>query len=69
MADPSLILILQCAEQNATRLDALYDEVRVQGAILQRVDNTLSGLVAEIRATHAQMSRMQDRLRKVEETR
>lgn len=48
---------------------SLSDEVRVQGAILMRVDGTLSALVNEIRATHTQMSRMQNRLAKVEETR
>ena len=38
----------------------------VMTAILQRLDGTVSGLVNEIRATHAQQSRMDRRIRELE---
>ena len=36
-------------------------------AILQRLDNSHSNLLTEVRSVHSQISRMNDRLRKVED--
>jgi outer membrane murein-binding lipoprotein Lpp len=49
------------------KVDALSDEVRVQGAMIRRLDSTLALLIEEFRATHVQITRMNDRIRKLED--
>jgi len=46
---------------------SLRDDMTVLTAIVQRWDGTVSGLVNEIRATHAQQSRLANRVRELEE--
>ena len=67
MADPDLNFIARQNERILTELGSLRDEVRVQGAILLRADGTLSSLLDEMRATHRQITRMNDRIRKLED--
>ncbi len=43
------------------------DDMRVQSAIIMRLDTTVTALLNEIRAMHAQVDRLADRVRKVEE--
>ena len=47
-----------------TEVGSLGDELRVQGAMIRRLDSTLELLIEEFRATHA---RMKDRIRKLED--
>jgi hypothetical protein len=64
---PELGLI---ARQQLTLLNevgTMRDDMAVMMAILQRIDGTLSGLVNEIRATHAQHSRLANRVKALEE--
>jgi hypothetical protein len=49
------------AEQATTR-----DDLRVLTAIAMRQDNTLSALLTEVRAMHAQHARMDSRVRVLE---
>lgn len=49
-----------------TELASLRDDVNVLTAIVQRLDNSHTQLLAEIRATHIQVSRHGDRLRRLE---
>lgn len=44
----------------------LRDDMQVLTAIVLRQDGTMAALIGETRATHSQISRMNDRLRKVE---
>jgi hypothetical protein len=53
-------------ERITGRLTALRDDVAVVAAIVQRLDGTITGLTAEIRATHTQQARFDRRLRKLE---
>jgi hypothetical protein len=47
-------------------LASLRDDVNVLTAIVQRLDNSHTRLLAEIRATHGQVSRQGERLRRLE---
>src|SRR5215831_5693701 len=47
-------------------LASLRDDVNVLTAIIQRLDNSHTRLLAEIRATHSQVSRQGERLRRLE---
>lgn len=65
-AEPTLTLIQRQQAQILTELGTMRDDMAVLTAIVQRMDGTLSGLVNEIRATHAQMARADRRLRTLE---
>ena len=45
---------------------SLGDDMQVLTAIVHRLDNSHTRLLAEIRSTHLQVSRMGDRLRRLE---
>jgi hypothetical protein len=63
-ADLSLIARQQA--QLLSEMGTIRDDMAVLTAIVLRIDGTLSGLVNEIRATHAQQSRMDRRVRELE---
>jgi hypothetical protein len=50
-----------------TEFAEMRDEQRVQGAMLNRVDRTLSAFLEEFRETHTQIRRMNDRIRQLED--
>jgi chromosome segregation ATPase len=57
------------AKQNARILEeirSMRDDMTVLTAIVLRLDATLTALLHEIRATHTQIARMNDRIRKLE---
>ena len=56
----------QQQQQLMSEMRIMQDDMRVLLAIVPRMDGTLSGLVNEMRATHAQMSRFDRRLRELE---
>ena len=60
---PSLDLIMrkldQVIQDNGT---FRIDDMRVQTAILMRVDNTLAALLVEVRAMHARHDRLAQRI-------
>lgn len=62
-----LTLIARQQKQMLTEMATMRDDMGVMMAILQRLDGTVAGLVNEIRATHAQISRMDRRVREMEE--
>ncbi len=53
-----LTLIARQQRQVLDGMGTLRDDMGVMMAILQRLDGTVSGLFNEIRATHAQQSRL-----------
>jgi len=61
-----LTLIARQQRQVLDEMGTLRDDMGVMMAILQRLDGTVSGLVNEIRATHAQQSRLERRVRELE---
>ena len=57
------------AHQQARLLDEMAsfrDDMRVQTAIIMRVDNTLAALLTEVRAMHARHDRLARRTEKLE---
>ena len=54
-------------ERVLSQLGSLRDEQRIQFAILQRLDHTMTSLVDEMRAVHRQIARMNDRVQKLED--
>jgi predicted nucleic acid-binding Zn-ribbon protein len=65
-AKADLSLIARQQRQLLTEMNTLRDDMTVLTAIVQRLDGTLAGLVNEIRATHAQQSRMDRRVSDLE---
>ncbi|MGC2203010.1 MAG: hypothetical protein WA633_23080 [Stellaceae bacterium] len=47
-------------------LASLREDMQVSTAIVQRLDNSHTRLLTEIRATHSQVSRLGDRVRRFE---
>ena len=45
---------------------SLRDDMQVLTAIVHRLDNSHTRLLTEIRATHSQVSRLSDRVRRLE---
>lgn len=61
-----LSLIARQQKEILAEIRMLRDDMNVTAAIVQRLDGTVSGLVNEIRATHAQQSRTDRRIRELE---
>jgi len=59
-------LIEHQQRQLIEQMAILRDDMAVLIAIVQRLDGTVAGLVNEIRATHAQQSRLDPRVRELE---
>jgi len=57
-------LTLRLLQEIRTEIGSLRDDVNVLTAIVQRLDNSHTRLLTEIRATHSQVSRHGDRLRR-----
>jgi hypothetical protein len=68
MTDISLEFIARQLDRLIQEVEGLRDEVRVQGAMIMRLDTSHATLLEEVRATHRQIARMNDRIRKLEDT-
>jgi t-SNARE complex subunit (syntaxin) len=66
MSDDHPNLILALLREIRGELASLRDDVNVLTAIVNRLDNSHSRLLTEIRATHSQVSRHGERLRRLE---
>ena len=71
---PDLHFLQAAMRRQQTDILSLRDEVRVQGAMLLRLDAGISRLdtshtllLEEIRATHTQIARMNDRVRRLDD--
>ena len=54
-------------ERVLTEVGSLPDDMSVLTALALRLDATMSGVQQELRATHTQIQRMNDRIRKLED--
>ncbi len=61
MADADLNFIARQIDRLITEVGGLRDELRVQGAMIMRLDGSHTVLLEELRATHAQIARLIDR--------
>jgi chromosome segregation ATPase len=64
---PDMHFLQATAQRQQTDVLSLRDDVRVLTAIAMRLDTSHSVLLEELRATHAQIARMNDRTRKLED--
>jgi septal ring factor EnvC (AmiA/AmiB activator) len=64
---PDLHFLQAAAQRQQTDTASLRDDIRVLSAIAMRLDGSHSVLLDELRATHAQIARMNDRVRKLED--
>jgi hypothetical protein len=67
MAEPDLAFIARQLERQTTEIAALRDDIAVLTAISLRHDGSITALLTEFRATHTQIARMNDRMRKLED--
>ena len=66
LAAPDLSFLARQNERILTELASLRDDMTVLTAIVLRLDGSQTNLLQEIRAMHSQISRMNDRIRKLE---
>jgi hypothetical protein len=66
MTDADLTFITRQFDRLMTDVSSLRDDVNVLTAIVLRLDGSQSALLTEVRAVHSQISRMNDRVRKLE---
>lgn len=55
-------------ERVLTEIGSLRDDMSVLTALALRLDATMTGVQQELRATHARIQRMNDRVRKLEDS-
>jgi hypothetical protein len=67
MTDADLNFLARQSERILTEIASLRDDMAVLTAMVLRLDGSHSALLQETRATHAQIARMNDRVRKLEE--
>ena len=67
--EPDLNFLARPIERLITEVASLRDDVGVLSAMAMRTDGLMSALLQEVRATHAQIARMNDRVRKLEDAR
>jgi chromosome segregation ATPase len=68
MTDADLNFLTRQNERLIAEVSSLRDDMSVQTAILMRLDGSQSALLQELRATHTQIARMNDRIRKLEDS-
>ena len=66
MADPDLNFVVRQNERLLAEIASLRDDMAVLTAMVMRLDGSHTALLQETRATHAQITRMNDRIRKLE---
>jgi hypothetical protein len=66
LADPDLNFLARQNERILAEIASLRDDMAVLTAIVMRLDGSHTALLQETRATHAQITRMNDRIRKLE---
>jgi hypothetical protein len=64
-----LAYIGQALQRLTTEVASLRDDMHVLTAIVQRLDNSQGRMLEELRAMHSQYSRMNSRVRLLEEQR
>jgi len=66
LADPDLNFLVRQNERILTDIAGLRDDMAVLTAMVMRLDGSHAALLQETRATHAQIARMNDRIRRLE---
>jgi hypothetical protein len=66
VVDPDLNFLARQNERILTEIASLRDDMTVLTAIVMRLDGSHVALLQEVRATHTQIARMNDRILKLE---
>jgi hypothetical protein len=66
LADPDLDFLARQNERILTEIASLRDDTAVLTAMTMQLDGSHAAFLQETRATHAQITRMNDRIRKLE---
>jgi hypothetical protein len=66
MTDADLTFITRQFDRLIADVASLRDDMSVMTAIVLRLDGSQSALLTELRAVHTQIGRMNDRVRKLE---
>ena len=66
MVEPDLSFLVRQNERILAEVASLGDDMAVLTAMVMRLDGSQTALLQEMRATHAQVARMNDRIRKLE---
>ena len=67
MPDINLEFLARQMDRVLTEIGSLRDDMPVLTALALRLDATMTGVQQELRATHGQIQRMNDRVRKLED--
>jgi ubiquinone biosynthesis protein UbiJ len=67
VTEPDLMFLARQIERLVSDVASLRDDMAVLTAMVMRQDGTLAAVLQETRATHAQIARMNDRIRKLED--
>lgn len=67
MTDPDPNFLARQVERLITDVGSLRDDIGVLTAMGLRTDGLMAALLQETRATHTQIARMNDRIRKLED--
>ncbi len=67
MTDADVSFLARQTERLMTDVGSLRDDMAVLTSIVLRLDSSMTALLQEMRATHAQIGRMNDGIRKLED--
>jgi len=67
MTDADVSFVARQTERLMTDVGSLRDDMAVLTSIVLRLDSSMTALLQEMRATHTQIGRMNDRIRKLED--
>jgi hypothetical protein len=68
MTDVDLNFLAHQIERLITEVSSLRDDMGVSTAVVMRLDGTQSAMLQELRAIRTQINRMNDRVRKLEDS-
>ena len=67
MTDADINFVARQSERIMSEIASLRDDAAVLTSIVLRLDGSMTAVLQEMRATHTQIARMNDRIRKLED--
>lgn len=67
MTDADINFLARQSERIMSEIASLRDDAAVLTSIVLRLDGSMTAVLQEMRATHTQIARMSDRIRKLED--
>jgi peptidoglycan hydrolase CwlO-like protein len=67
MTDADINFLARRSERIMSEIASLRDDAAVLTSIVLRLDGSMTAVLQEMRATHTQIARMNDRIRKLED--